>query len=290
MRKCEIKQLLARIIRMELRAVSRQYFEDTEEEECVLPRITDYQVALADEVAKSLTDEQYVMLHVLLERLQQIKKLAKEEQKDALRSLVYQYMDAVYLEYHKDMDVPEDYFLLFDKKVLALYNVLSKPKYRVPTKAMVKDIKGRPLYHIDGSHILAYRADGEKLCDVAADENGNIEGWKKTGNYTGGFANGARDGNGVEYYDTAGCFGIRREGLWSNGEFIEGTEYGVLVYKADSYEIKKDFDGSVLHKDLDYVWDVIMGDGESARYYFADVLLKDGRYTIIEDTIRPAIV
>lgn len=290
MRKNEIRRLLARIIQMELRAACRQYFENPEEELYTLPRITEAQIALADEVAGSLTDAQYVMLHILLERLQRLKKLTGEEKTEAVRSLVYQYMDMVYLEYHKEMGAPEDYFLLLDREVLALYNKLAGRKQRVPEKTVVNDTQGRPLYRIEGTHVLAYGMDGEKLCDTTVDENGNIKGWKKTGNYTGGFEEGVRSGKGVEYYDTAGCSGIRREGVWSNDVFVEGTEYGVLVYKADDFEIKRDFDGRVLHKDLDYVWDVIMGDGESARYYFADVRLRDGSYTIIEDTVRPAIV
>lgn len=290
MRKSEIRRLLARIIRMELHAACRQYFENQEEGAGTLPQITDAQAALADEVADSLTDDQYVLLHVLLGRLQRLKKLSGEEKTEAVRSLVYQYMDMVYLEYHKEMGVPEDYFLLLDREVLVLYNKLAGRKQRIPEKTVVKDTQGMPLYRMEGTRVLAYRPDGEKLCDTTVDENGNIKGWKKTGNYTGGFDEGVRSGRGVEYYDTAGCFGIRREGMWSNDVLVEGTEYGVLVYKADDFEIKRDFDGRVLHKDLDYVWDVIMGDGESARYYFADVRLKDGSYTIIEDTVRPAIV
>lgn len=290
MRKNESRRLLARIIQMEFRSLCRQYFENVEEEPDTLPQITDFQIALADEAAALLTDEQYVMLHILLERLQRLKKLTGEEKAEAVRSLIYRYMDMVYLEYYREMGVPEDYFLLLDREVLALYNKLAGRKQRVPEKNMVNDTQGRPLYRIEGTRVLAYRPDGEKLCDTTVDENGNIKGWKKTGNYTGGFEGGTKSGKGVEYYDTAGCAGIRREGIWSNDVFVEGTEYGVLVYRTEGFEIKRDFDGRVLHKDLDYIWDVIMGDGESARYYFADVKLKDGRYTIIEDTVRPAIV
>lgn len=300
MKKREKAALLARIIRMELSALCRNYFTGETEEE-VLSHITAGHLELVDAVAGLLTDEQYVLLHNLLVRLQEMKQQKGEEGKEQQRSLLYRYMNLVYLEYQKEMNTPEDYFLLADRQILLAYNRLADRRKRVPARATVYDTEGKPLYMLDRDRVVAYGADGAKLCDTVIDAEGNVGGWKKTGSYAGEFADGLRNGNGVEYYDVAGCSGIRREGIWQQGEFISGKEYGILLYRQEeepeedtyklcSYEIKMDFDGKVLHKDLDYVWDVIMGDGESARYYFADVILENGVYEILEDTIRPAIV
>ena len=276
---------------MEMQAICKSFFEEIQEGElCTLPRLTDAQIALIDEVADSLTDEQYVLLHRIFHQLQQLKVLGAQEKQDGFARMVYQYVNGVYLEYYKQMHTPQDYFLLLDKEILAIYNVLMPVKMRLPAATKLYDREGRLLYEEKQHKIIAYDTAGDKLCDTCTDEDGTISGWKKSGNYSGGFTEGMKNGEGVEYYDVAGCQGIRREGIWKEDVFVAGKEYGVLVYKGDAYEIKKDFEGHVLHKDLEYVWDVIMGEGESAKYYFADALLEDGEYTIIEGSIRPAIM
>lgn len=303
MNKRETKAFLARILRMELCAICKFYFEN-EADSPSLPAITSRQIGYIDEVSEKLSDEEYVLLNTLFRQLKKHKKLRGEEQRNSARALIYQYMNMVYLEYYQEMGTPKDYFLLMDKRIIHLYNQLVCRGKRMKMDNRAYDVEGKLLYEIRDTHIQAFTPEGEKLVDTVTDKQGNVQGWKKTRDYTGGFCDGMRQGQGIEYYDAAACSGIRREGLWEQGEFISGKEYGVLVYRTgeipeeddfdsqkdmDKIVIKQDFEGNVLHKDLDYVWDVIMGEGESARYYFADVELEDGEYSIIPETVRAAI-
>lgn len=274
--------------------------------ECGLPVgddyaiITDSHIQMLEEIRGLLSEGQYMLLHDMLYLFKYMYvETADKGSGEFCQDFIGKYLDAVYVEYFEEMR-PLSVMQFVKKDVFIVLQELRPVTEREEYVSEKKSEDGETVYRIEGEHSTAYDKQGQLLCDGTGEIRGGFTGWKTEYDFAGQFENGARHGDGVEYYvdytksHAAKKKGPKREGKWENGHLVEGTLRGVLMHKGpEGYAYEADRKGNPMLVDDFEAHERIRNfyaeenDDDCRNYYVADMVLKNEEYDIIEGTIRP---
>lgn len=302
------RQLLASVI-MHAMEKAWEYYEkaflqDHPLDSSELIPITETQIALLEEVRDSLDEGDYFAFHRLLNNL----KMATTGTEDMdghefIQRIVKQYIEPLYCEYYskiQKLSLPE---ILTDKFV-NLFNNLASEKQKLSYQEE-RFFNGKLVMKIAGNYGEVYSEDEELLYKAEKDLNGQITGYRSGYEYSGEYVEGRREGKGEEYFrgfDSFSCQGlngeeecngaVKQEGIWKAGKLIEGTLYGVVLYKEDdgSFVILDGYGEEELQfMDDEYLKYHINEERptECKRYYAGTLELKDGIYELDDNSVKP---
>lgn len=252
--------------------------------------VTDAYFMMIEKIRNFVKQDQYFLLHDMLDLLQKMRKGTEDADGwEYAQLFVEKYFDPIYLEYFSLMNKVELMNTLREE-VLDVYNSLSAKDNKVEYKSSRYSEDGELIFISEKYHQEAYDDKNNLLCKVDLDDIGRISGWKRTDDYVGEYQQGKRNGKGIEYgEDYNHNIYKKREGTWENDIFIEGVFNGVvLCLEEGSYTWISD-DGQPLSKDYDYIRDMFRNKGSNycKNYFLSDMILKGGEYEIVEGTVKP---
>lgn len=290
------KKILANLVRIGIDKAWTCYykremdiFDDILEENFAV--VTDAHFNMIETISSYINQEQYFLLHEMLDLLQKMRKGTEDVYGWEYASLfVERYFESIYLEYFPVMNKVKLMNAL-KEDVLNAYNCLLMNDEKIEYKSSRYSADGNLIFQVEPYHQEAYDKENNLLCKVDLDNKGLISGWKKTDDYVGEYKNGYKHGKGIEYaidfnYKTF----KKKEGYWMNDEFIEGKIQGVIIYYDEGqYTWIPDDNELPQTKDWLYLRGMFRSEGPSdcKDYYFTDMTLKNGEYEIIEGTVKP---
>lgn len=286
----EARITLSQLIKTGLIKIWNGYYEKyvLEQTECYenLIPVSETQIGLVEVIKRELTEEQYQLLHSILFHMK-MSTMGNDEMCgwEFAEKLVSNCFEALYVEYIGKIAILP-YEKVLQEKVVELINVLSLGNLIEYEKKRVHN--GKIVFSCEEENFCAYDINGNVLCNGTMGENG-FTGYKSTEEYEGNYSEGKRDGYGCEFCFTASEVNSRykiREGLWQSDCFMEGTVYGVLMYKKKGV-LKHVLGGTggIITRDC-WEFRLIEETPEEEQYFYADMKYVNGEYEVIEDSVR----
>ena len=271
-----------------------RHFRDAEDEMKYFIPIPDVYFEKLELAKKRLTEQQYYEVSKILHKLQ----LASTGTSEAYgweyaEELAASYFDGVYREYGEFMEeLPWESVLTSD--FIELLNAIAADSRYSFSKDRYCD--GKLVFINDGQDQEAYDKEGNLLCK-GTKKNGLFAGFRKIDGFVGEFADSKRHGEGKELTSIFGrkrygCGMYRRVGTWADDKFVAGRIYSAVLTKLNENDWAYECDsyGEILTADDMKVNDFMhaLTPEEIRRLYFADMILKDGKFEICEETVRAA--
>ncbi|MBQ9608414.1 MAG: hypothetical protein IJV15_03105 [Lachnospiraceae bacterium] len=282
------RKLLGQIIRKGIRSSWEAYIESKKRDSDKLydniPPISETQMALVEKVQTLLTEEQYELVNKIMFYLK-MSKIGTDDMSgwEFTNKLIAECIELLYIEFIEDIiELPIEYIL--KENVVDLINILSFENHiNYEEKRFIND---EIIFSTSKDELFACDANKKIICRGKIEEGG-FTGYKHTYDYDGYYVNDKRDGKGKEYcysfYDDNSYF-LLRDGIWANDEFVEGRINGVLAeMKNGEIEYIKNADDNVITKKEARFNLSIM---EKNKYFYVDLMLENGRYSIIDGSIR----
>ena len=250
-----------------------------------IPSVSEAQLALVEKIHDLLTEEQYQLANAILfhMRMSWIGSADRDGWEYA-NQLVPKCFEDLCIEFATEMWLlPAERIL--KKPVVDLLNVLSYDVHIDYEEKRMQD--GRVVLSTTVDELYICDKNGKTLCEGRMEE-GKFSGYKCTYNYDGEYVADKRHGFGKEYclsVDDDDSHFLVREGMWENDQFVEGRINDVLAVIVNQHvEFLPGVAGDIItKKDREYMR-ALYSDEEN--YQFVDVNLKDGKYTIIEGSMR----
>lgn len=302
------KQLLAAVI---MRAVTKawEYYEKSflQDEPLYsgeLLAIGDSQFALLEDVRAALKEDDYFALHQLLHNLK-MATLGSEDMggHEYVQRIIEKYTEPLYREYYGEIcQLPLSD--IFTEEFVTLFNSIAAEEQKLVYKHE-RYVDGRLVLKVEENKGEVYSIEEQLLYKAEKGISGQLTGFVTGYEYTGEYVEGKREGNGKEYFrgmDGFSCKGlngeeecygtVKCEGIWKNDELMEGTLYGVALYKEDenvfsiitAYDSEKPrfMDEEILK------YEVLEERTENCkRYYVGNLKLKNGIYELDDNSVRP---
>lgn len=302
------RQLLTSLL---MRAVAKawEYYEDAFLQDYALGRvelvaISEAQLNLLDEVRHTISEDDYFEFHQLLYNL----KMATTGSEDMggheyVDVIVKKYIEPLYCEYYEKIQkLPLNDILT--EKFVRLFNRLA-PEEQQLTYHAERFAGDKLVMRITENLDEVYAANGELLYKAKLDELGRITGYQTGYEYSGEYVEGRREGQGEEYFrgmDGFGCQGlsgekecygtVKRKGIWKADKLVEGTIYGVVLYKEEdgSFSAVSGYDSEEFtFMDEERTRFMVFEDRieDCKNYYVGNITLKDGDDELEDASVRP---
>lgn len=253
--------------------------------------VTDAHFIMIEKIRNFIKQDQYFLLHDMLDLLQKMRKGSDDAYGwEYAQIFVEKYLEPIYLEYFTLMNKVELMNTL-KEEVLDAYNSLLTKNNKAEYRSSRYSDNGELIFLTEKYHQEAYDNKNNLLCKVDLDDKGRISGWKRTDDYVGEYQHGKRSGNGIEYSkDYHYNIYKKREGTWKDDIFIHGVVYDVILsYEEGDYTYVSDKGELPLSKDDEYIREMFRNEGPNycRNYYFGDMTLIEGKYEIVEGTVKP---
>lgn len=301
------RQLLANMI-MHAMAKAWDYYEKVflqdEPLYCEeLIAIGESQIALLGKVKEGLGESDYMALHQLLHNL----KMAVTGTEDRsgheyVQQIVGKYIEPLYVEYYDRIHkLPLQ--MILTEEFVTLFNTLAV-KEQCLEYQKERWMDGKLIFKIEEDKGEVYSEEGTLLYNAQKNKLGQLTGFVTEYEYIGEYVEGKREGTGKELFrgmDAFSCKGlngeencygtIKCEGVWKDNELVEGTLYGVVLYKEEEqfvYIPAYNSDKPCFMDEEAIRYDIMDERKEKCkRYYVGNMRLKDGVYDLDDDSIRP---
>lgn len=284
---------LRQLIWVGLERIWAAYIERTKSGESELyqkiPPVSEAQFALVEKAHDVITDEQYQLANTILFHMK-MSRIGNEEMSgwEFANQLVPECFEPLYIEF-ADVILELPLALILKKSVIDLLNALSFDEHIDYEEKRIH--AGKVVFSTVVNELYACDADGKTLCKGSMDKDG-FTGYKLTYDYAGQYVADKRHGEGKEFctsFDDIDSRYLLREGIWENDRFVEGRINGVLAAMPHGIvELVPSAEGDIVTK-KDWEFDVILrseAEDDEQDYYYVDVELKEGRYSIIQGSLR----
>lgn len=302
------RQLLASLIMRAMEKAweyyEKSYLQDEPLYSGELLAIGDSQFALLEDIRVTLNEGDYFALHQLLHNLK-MATLGSEDMggHEYVQRIIEKYTEPLYREYYGKMH-HLSLENIFTEEFVTLFNSIAVESQKVEYKNE-RYADDKLILKVEGNKGEVYSIEGKLLYKAEKDISGRLTGFVAGYEYTGEYVNGKREGAGEEYFrgmegfsckgmnGEEECYGtVKREGIWKNNELVEGTLYGVALYKSEdnqfaivtAYDSEKPrfMDEEILR------YEVYEERIENCkRYYVGTVMLKNGIYELDDNSVRP---
>jgi len=236
-----------------------------------------------------MNNEQFMLLNKIIDKLKNIYELERDDNYPVVRPAVDELMELitipVYSTFQYHLKQSKSVWDLLNKDAIELYNILAPDdKAKIYSKDKVLNKDGNVIFEKENELFRVYDSDGQKICETEFDKKGIVEGEAKifdfegTLIYDGEFENHQRNGQGVEYlYDRIKI----KEGIWQNGELVDGVIYNVLIWE----------DKSLYADQLCFLAEEIDRFSSPKSYeglYVCSFSVNNGKRHVINNSIKPA--
>lgn len=151
------------------------------------------------------------------------------------RTLAAHCFEPLWMEYRESL-APFQPEQCLRKEVVGLLNQLLPEDRQILYSDLREAEGGKSKFFANPAHVEAWSENEELLIRADLDENGKITGWKQDREYCGQYRGGVRHGAGTDFYHTFCGSGMRLEGRWEDGQFVEGVVYQTILLKDEAAE------------------------------------------------------